>query len=272
VSLPVLVCPVCRHFEAGALHVRTLAPTGGLLTCACGAAFPLVDGIPIVHRDLDAWLAGEGAEALRRADLPPEVDARILAGTGGAVARNAALLAVYRASREGPLQDWLRERCAALSGSVLELGSGVGVTGRADGVALDHNLGLLRAHPGARVCGDAADPPFLPASFDAIVCANLLDSCADPGLVLAQADALLRPGGTLVVTCAYAFQDTITPRARRFTPAELAAALDGRAPFLGYTLEHRLVHQEDGLRWPLHISERLVHEHAVHGLITEKAG
>ncbi|MDP2315435.1 MAG: methyltransferase domain-containing protein [Pseudomonadota bacterium] len=267
-----LVCPACRHVVGGDLHVRTLAPVGGLLGCDCGATYPVVDGIPIVFRDVDTWLRSEGVEALRRHDLPDDVAARIAVGTGGAAARNASLVDVYTRSREGALQDWLRDRIAALDGAILEMGAGIGASSRPDVLALDHNLALLRHHPAARVCGDAADPPFLPASFDAVVLANVLDSCAQPGLILAQADALLRPGGRLIVTCAYAFHEDITPRGQRFGPQELAAALDGRAPLLGYGIPHRRIEEIDRVAWPLALSERLTHVHAAHALISVKSG
>ncbi|MFN7143832.1 MAG: methyltransferase domain-containing protein [Myxococcota bacterium] len=271
-ALPTLICPACRHVTADGLHVRTLDAVDGLLRCACGAAHPVVDGVPLLFRDLDGWLAGEGAEALRRSDLPSAVTERIVAGAGGALARNDALVDVYARSRDGELQDWLRRVMGALSGDVLEMGAGLGACERSDVVALDHNLALVRRHPGRRVCGDAADPPFLPEQFDAVVLANVLDSCADPGLVLGQANALLKPGGTLVVTCAYAFQDAITPRSRRFAPSDLAAALDGRGALGGYGLPHRLVEDVDAIPWPLRVSGRLRHVHAVHALISRKAG
>ncbi len=267
-----LVCPACRHVADGNLHLRTLSPVGGLLGCGCGATFPVVDGVPLLFRDLDAWLRAEGTEALRRSDLPPDTAARITLGLGGSSARNAALIDVYDRSREGDLQRWLAARMSRLEGRILELGAGLGATDRTDVVALDNNLALVRRHAGTRICGDAADPPFLPATFDAVVLPNLLDSCNDPGLVLAQADALLRPGGTLVVTCAYAFHDEITPPSRHFGPADLVAALDGRAPLLGYPIAHRVVEDLDRVAWPLALSARLTHVHAAHALISVKSG
>jgi uncharacterized protein YbaR (Trm112 family) len=270
-GLPSLVCPTCRHARDGALHVRTLARDGGILRCACGAAYPVVDDVPLVLRELDRWLAEEGVEALRRPDLPPEVEARLLAGARGAGARNTELVSVYERSRAGALQAWLTARVDALPGRVLEIGAGLGASARTDVIALDLNLGLVRRHPGPRLVADAADPPFLPHAFDAVVLPNLLDSCAHPALVLAQADALLRPGGTLIVTCAYAFRDDITPLAARFSPQALQDALDGRAPLGGYSLPHRIVESRDDLEWPLRVTERLLHVHRVQALISVKA-
>ncbi len=270
-SEPTLVCPACRRAEAGDLYVQTLDPIGGMLGCACGALHPVVDGIPLVWRDLDGWLRSEGAEALRRTDLPDDLARRLAIGAGGALARNSALLSAYLGSREGPLQAWWRERAGLLEGLVLELGCGIGATDRADIVGLDANLALLRHHPGrVRICGDAADPPFLPGAFDAILLPNLLDSCADPALVLAQADALLRPGGQLLLSCAYAFRDEVTPRARWFSPDALAAALDGGPALGGYPLRHRLSERTDRIDWPIRVNEREVHTHAAQVLISQK--
>lgn len=272
---PRLVCPACRHVAAGVLHVRELEPPEAphaLIRCACGRNHPVVDGIPVVFRDTDAYLAQETPALLRRRDLPDDVAAHLDARAPDPLARDASLLRTYTASHDGPLQEWLRSRCADLGPRVLELGSGLGVTGRSDVVALDHAFALLREHPSSqRVCADAGDPPFDAASFDAVVLANVLDACADPGLVLAQADALLVPGGTLVVTCAYAFQPTVTPRARWFDSDALEAALFDGAPLAGWQVRpYARVEVARGLRWPLRVGPRTVHEHAADAFVTRK--
>ncbi len=269
-STPTLVCPACRYRSGNDLHVRTLDPCVEGLSCACGATYPVIDGIPLLFRDLDAWLAGEGAEALRRQDLAGPLEARVLRGAGGPLARNASLATVYAASRHGPLQDWLRAAVDAAPGPVLELGCGLGATDRADVVGLDHNLALLRRHTGARICADAADPPFLPSTFSTVVVANVLDSCADPALVLAQADALLAPGGRLIVSCAYAFQDEITHRSRRFTADQLLTALQGGGPLGGYRFDHRVIEAIDRLPWPIRLSDRTTHVHEAQAIISLK--
>ncbi len=155
---------------------------------------------------------------------------------------------------------------------MLEIGAGLGVSGRSDVIALDCAFAPLRRNPAAvRVCGDAGDPPFGPACFDAVVLANVLDACADPGLVLAQADALLAPGGTMVVTCAFAFQPTVTPRARWFGADALDAALLEGAPLGGWRIApHATVRVERALEWPLHLSSRTTHLHRVDALVTRK--
>ncbi len=225
-----MVCPACRG-PHGAQGLDVV--DDDVLGCACEARYPVVDGIPLVFRDLDAWLASEGVEALRRHDLPSGVDRILTRGAGGSLARNAALVAAYAEPQACALRDWLARVGATLGGSILEVGSGCGALGRSDVVAVDHNLALLRRHPSRlRLCADAGDPPFVAESFDAVVLANVLDSCADPALVLAQAQALVRPGGVLVVTCAFAFNESVTPRARWFDAAWLGGALRGTPPRL----------------------------------------
>jgi SAM-dependent methyltransferase len=67
-------------------------------------------------------------------------------------------------------------------------------------VGLDASPALLRAHPGARVCGDALRLPFPDGTFDAAVALNLLYHLHDPRLALREARRVLAPGGTLFVS------------------------------------------------------------------------
>ncbi len=263
-----LVCVRCRRLVAGEVTVAYLVPDGPLLRCGCGAVYPVLDGIPLVLRDLAGWMRSEATEALARQDLPEPVAAVLAEAEGGAWRRNRQLREVYLRSTEGPLQSRLRELGAGLTGEVLELGAGRGSLGRVDVTALDGNLGLLRDHPGRKVCADAADPPFVGGSFDAVVLANVLDSCADPGVILAQAAGLLRPGGTLVVSCAFSFQDTITPAERRFGEPTLDAALEGGS-FFGHPIRTRVLAREEH-DWPLQIGPRSTHLHRVRLWIAEK--
>lgn len=268
-SVP-LVCPACRHARDGRLEVRLLGPAeAGVRSCACGAAFPVVDGCAVVLRDLEGWLATEGADLLARRDLP--AFGWLAALAGGSLARTERLRALYAASTEGELQTWLRRVARELPGPVLEAGSGIGALGRDDVVAIDLCFGLVAAHPTEqRVCGDLGDPPFLASAFSSVVLANVLDSARDPGLILAQADALLARGGTLVVTCPFAFDPAITARASWFTAEDLVAGLTGQRPFLGYALEYDIVERHDRLEWPLAVSDRLRHRHQALAVVARK--
>ncbi|HEX2129714.1 MAG TPA: class I SAM-dependent methyltransferase [Solirubrobacterales bacterium] len=47
---------------------------------------------------------------------------------------------------------------------------------------------------------EATELPFEPATFDTIICADLIEHLRDPGAFLARVRPLLRPGGALVLT------------------------------------------------------------------------
>ncbi len=50
-----------------------------------------------------------------------------------------------------------------------------------------------------RVCADAVQPPFPPASFDLVLCFNMLPHVGDPQRALAPLLAALAPSGTLAI-------------------------------------------------------------------------
>ncbi len=50
------------------------------------------------------------------------------------------------------------------------------------------------------LAADGTDPPFVPSSFDAIVCRNLLWTLPDPALAMRRWHQLLKPGGKLVIS------------------------------------------------------------------------
>ncbi len=280
-----LVCPRCRHVDgAGDLHLATLRPRGHVLACPCGARYPLVDGIPIVLADVAAWAETEGLEALRR-DVDDEI-LELLAPGGSATTRNRALARVYAQAPASPFRTWISDELSRCAGPVLELGSGPGHPGT---IRLDLNFRLLRLGgaaippctdadgfarlpPGSGLVADALDPPFPPASFATVCVVNVLDSCRDPFTVLAQADALVRPGGTLIVTCAYAFDDSVTPRDKRFDASSLLGALSSGAAFGGFRLECRAQRVVDPLPWTLSLGPRTAHVHQVQAIVAQKPG
>lgn len=61
------------------------------------------------------------------------------------------------------------------------------------------------------VVGDAHDPPVHEGIADVVLSMNVLDNVRDPRLVLERLQALVKPGGLLVVGSPFAWHDAITP-------------------------------------------------------------
>lgn len=81
--------------------------------------------------------------------------------------------------------------------------------------------------PGRRtlVCGDALDPPLIPAMFGRVVALNLLDSVANPRRLLAVVDGLCARGGELILSSPYSWQSSVMHDAERFGGGDPAAEL-----------------------------------------------
>ena len=223
----------------------------GLGCPGCYAVFPVVDGTPIVLRDVDAWLREEAISVVARADLPASVWERLIAGAGGPLRRNARRVATY-SDPGGSLPGWLRAAVAQAPGPVLDLGCGALDPGRGDVLGVDLDWASLQRYPSQRLLADALDPPFNADSFGTILLVNLLDSCRDPGLLIQQADALLRPGGRVLLASPFAYDDAITPPDRQLSPGAVQGFFEQR----GYALT---LGEED---WILRPNPRTTVRHA----------
>jgi SAM-dependent methyltransferase len=127
------------------------------------------------------------------------------------------------------------------------------------------------------VCGDALDPPFAPESFAAVVALNLLDSVQDPALLLGQCEALLAPGGVLLLASPYHWQDAVTPpqhQLDRVLPADvpqqqameqLVAGPGGLLP------EMRLERSADGIVWEVAVHARFSARYLLHVMRLRKS-
>ena len=244
-----LICPACRRFDGERMLAASLVESGGGLTCrGCGRFHPVLDGVPIVLKDLDGWVDQELASVVARSDVPAW--ARV-----GTLDRDDRVL---NAAMDSPLRDRVRALVDELPGAVLDMGCGVGLHARRDVIGMDLSFPVARAFVGQGFVADAADPPFTPFSFDAVLLLNLLDSCRSPRQVLAQADALLKPGGLLLISCPFAWSDG-TPPSRRFTAQQLTRSLQGGRD-LGLSLNYRLQDTEEWT-WRLRAGPNSVHEH-----------
>lgn len=128
------------------------------------------------------------------------------------------------------------------------------------------------------VFGDVHDPPFAASQFAAIIALNVMDSVRDPWLVMGQCEALLRPGGALLMSAPWNFRPEITAPNRwldtglpadcdlpwllagRLTGAALPGILDGLA----------LQHIERDLPWPLRVHDRLTWQYTVDALLLRR--
>jgi SAM-dependent methyltransferase/uncharacterized protein YbaR (Trm112 family) len=274
-----LVCPACRGVVAEELKAWTLEAQGELLACqnpACGRQYPLLDQVALVLPDLPAYCSehadwfcdprygGPAGELLER-----------LMGPHHPLAQVKRLSEAYReawfdASWPNQPRDRLEVLLSELDppgGLAADLGCATGGAATAlahrydEVLALDANFFFLRAARDlvpawARsivhlVCGDALNPPVEAGVFDLVWLGNLLDSVAEPLILLGQADAMLKPGGVLALSMPFAWDPAVTPLLPPFrTGQELVALLQGGLPAMAQ-LDYQVLAAQDGLRWHL---------------------
>ncbi len=201
---------------------------------------------------------------------------------GGALGGEALVLpAAWHGSRDVVVLEshpWL----VAASGALLAAEPSLGVL-RRPGVLEARPLALP---PAARqvlsavrvVLGDAHDPPFEAGAFAAIVALNVVDSVADPWTVMQQCEALLRPGGALLLSAPWQGDDAVTPADRRLdaglpadadVPWQVACRVTGAA-IPGVLDGLALQHLERGLAWPLRVHDRLTWRYEVDALLLRR--
>ena len=117
---------------------------------------------------------------------------------------------------------------------------------------------------------DALNPPFRAASFGLVAAVNLLDSVPEPFILLGQLDALLAPGGLLVLGMAYHFTPAVQPQPGWIErPETLRAILSGAMPGLSQ-LSYELLEEDLAVPWVLPAHDRLTHRYLVHLLLLRK--
>jgi SAM-dependent methyltransferase len=128
------------------------------------------------------------------------------------------------------------------------------------------------------LCADALDPPFEVGSFAVILCLNLVDSVSDPEVLLNQCQALLRPGGALLLASPWHWVDSITPPRRRldrsFDPQvshawQMSSLLTGAlVPEFMHKL--RLQHSEDARPWSIRVHDRMTVHYSLQALLLRR--
>ena len=277
-----------------------MEPAGAeLLRCrGCGKEYPVVDGIPVLLRDLSQ---ADALGLFAPLDAPDALAALASAGPDGAplphlVEQLSSYLPSWEAGFEAIAQKLRgRPRVAA----ALELGCGVGrglyelARGAEAVVGLDRSGAFLRAAkvllsgaelPFARrmagrsyqraavrapsaagnvqlVCGDVLDPPFAPGQFDRVVALNLLDAVTSPRALLHHLHQLAAPGGEILLASPYAWRDDVVSSAERLGTSDPAGALRDEVRGLGWSVE-----EEADLPWTLRRDARSLSVYQTHYL------
>ncbi len=253
-----LACPTCRGVVQGVFHDAPLAlaevleERGGrlwqaFLVCSgCGTRYPVIDGVPVVMKDVAGWLRQQERSALWREDLSPALSGWLRAAWSDHDDPNwkRELLATYarglapadqvddddafpaalRAQRLAT-RDFLRRRQRALIESsnasplVLDMGAGVGIEALdmvgagAQVVALEREFGPLRLLSQLLLEGHASVPRWRHGGMDYLPARVELSSGLDPSRLLPiAADALEPPfrGGIFALVTAYNLLDNVT--------------------------------------------------------------
>lgn len=123
-------------------------------------------------------------------------------------------------------------------------------------------------------------PPVRDGAADIVLALNLLDNVAAPIEALARLDAMLKPGGLLIIGSPFAWRDDITPveaqlgggtvpaMAAMGSPASLKAILAGETPLLP-TLRHEVLATSE-VSWRLRDHARCEIHYEVHMIATRK--
>jgi SAM-dependent methyltransferase len=192
--------------------------------------------------------AATGGEALA---LPPEREVVVLDGSVPLLGLLSGLAAVDQPLPVQTTPGRYSTRRVALPGPVRE------------------RLRRLRL-----VAADAREPPLRPGAFALVLALNLLDSITHPRELLLQARALLAPGGALVLSSPFNWDDHVTPPARRLDAdlpphADRDAALEARLAALWPDLVLRWSDRD--VPWPLRVHDRLCCEFRLHAMLWQHA-
>ena len=125
------------------------------------------------------------------------------------------------------------------------------------------------------LAADAREPPLRPGSFAIVLALNLLDSITHPGVLLHQAQALLAPGGVLLLSSPFNWDDAVTEPSRRLDADvkpgdDHAEAMEARVQAL---LPRMTLHWSGrDIPWPLRVHDRLRCEFSLHAMLLVRPG
>lgn len=109
------------------------------------------------------------------------------------------------------LRQIIRAHAKYAHGRMLDVGCGLKPHEKLFAPFVTHHVGIdyspLSGYRGNRadVSGDAAELPFADASFDTVLCTELVVDLPDPERTIAEFARVLAPGGTVIVTAAFVY-------------------------------------------------------------------
>ena len=217
---------------------------------------------------IDAWLPTDMA-------LPPGPILVLGAGAGGELSHlhrgDRAIIAL-----DASLPLLTCAATAAQPGSSLPFRPAAGELA----LATLHLPAPARAALGRTIlcCANALDPPFAAGTMAAIIACNLLDSVSNPLTLLGQCEALLAPGGALLLSSPYHWRDEVTPvdrRPQRLWPAGvdihdgMEALLTGQV-LPGFLSNLKMLRSERDLPWMVTLHPRAAVRYSMHVILLVK--
>ena len=193
-----LVCPRCRSALLASSDASHLACSGA----ACGRAFPVVDGTPVLINDENSVFAIADFTKSRKS---AGISADTIMLRGEAPAPTDRLRAALRRAAERLIyfsvnaSDWSSEKSveyvakALPAARILVVGAGDKRYPHIPNVRYTYTDVILGE--GADYVCDLHDLPFPDESFDAVIAVAVLEHVADPFRCASEIARVLRPGG-----------------------------------------------------------------------------
>jgi SAM-dependent methyltransferase len=124
----------------------------------------------------------------------------------------------------------LRDVLGAIEGRVLDVGCGEQPYREWLGEGCDYTGMDVDEGAGVAIVIRPGEPWPLPeASYDAVICTQVLEHDSRPEHTLSEIDRVLRPGGVAVITVPFAYNEHAMPHDyRRFSAIGASAAIGGR--------------------------------------------